>query len=130
MFITKKSLWIAIYRVFQDNRIQVNCSLEMRKLMLGWSETGLRQSDLASGLDSLVTAKFVALEVDADGLPCVRLLNEEFGLLRVNGSDQPALSSLEKIRVLRNRPPSHLNGLITGTRDGRRGEDKAQAFAH
>ena len=129
MFITKKSLWIAIYRVFQDNRVQVGCSLEMRKLMLDWSATGLRQSDLASGLDSLVSAKFVALELDVDGLPCVRLLNEEFGLLRPNGSDQPALATLEKIRILRNRPPIHLNGLLRNERDGRRVEDKAPALA-
>ncbi|MGQ0528274.1 MAG: hypothetical protein ACT4PG_00355 [Panacagrimonas sp.] len=129
MFITKKSLWIATYRIFQDHRIQIGCSLEMRQLMLGWSATGLRQSDLASGLESLVNAKFVTLEVDAEGMPCVRLLSEEFGMLRPNGTDEPALASLEKIRILRHRPPSHLAGLVAASSGARRVEDKSQAYA-
>ncbi|MGQ0620332.1 MAG: hypothetical protein ACT4QA_10485 [Panacagrimonas sp.] len=123
MNVTLKTIWLAIHQIFSSRLIAVGCSLTPGEITEGFKASGLRQSDLAKGLTSLTRAGFIRLENAPDG-PVVRLLNEEFGLLRASDArDQEAANTLVGIRQMRRRSKEHLTGLVGGSKNGRRRDD-------
>lgn len=129
MQIPTKAVWLSIYRVFTDSNVSAGCSLTLKEMMTAWTRSGLRQCDLAEGLESLMHSGFMRLEVGPDG-PCARLLDAQFGLLEADGRDRRTVKALERLRAARRRP-AHLGSLLKGG-DGRRSEDQprlAQAAA-
>ena len=126
MNITPKAVGFAIHRLLVSQRVHQGCSLPLKELMRLWPETLLRKSDLGKGLDALRLAGHVAVESTSEG-PVVRLLNEEFGLIRTP-QDREAISTLNRLRDARRRPQSHLAALLGGPMKGRRpGETVAHA---
>ena len=123
MNLSSKALWLALHRVLSREQIGVGCSMTLKTAMQAWSETGLRQADLARCLDSLVSVGFLALESTRDG-PVLRVLDEQFGLMRPGHADRELVDKLELLRQSRRRRHSHL-GLLVGIPDGRRASDLA-----
>lgn len=114
MNITTKTLWLAVYRVFSLERVPIDCSLSLQKMMDDWLDSGLREGDLSAGLESLSAAGFIRLEVGEDG-PSARLLDEQFGLLRPHTDDRQAAELLEDLRQKRRRPmAARLTGAPAG----------------
>lgn len=123
MNVPLKTIWLAIHQIFSSRQVTVGCSLDPREITEGFKASGLRQSDLARGLTSLTRGGFIRLENTPDG-PVVRLLNEEFGLLRATDArDREAANTLVCIRQMRRRPEGHLAGLVGGSKSGRRRDD-------
>lgn len=120
MRIPTKAIWLSIYRVFTDQNVGAGCSLTLKELMTEWTVSGLRQCDLAEGLDSLSRAGFMSLEEGDEG-PCARLLDEQFGLLDAGELDRGVLRALERLREARRRP-THLGNLLEYG-EGRRHDD-------
>jgi hypothetical protein len=124
MFIPTKSIWLAVHRIFGEAGVHAGQSLGLKELMQAWADTGLRQRDLGSALESLSRVGFVRLEMTQDG-PRACLVDEQFGLLREDGRDNGAMASLNILRESRGRP-AHLAGLTQQPYDGRRREDRAE----
>lgn len=125
MKITHKAVGYAIHRIFQSQQVGQGCSLSLKTLMDVWPETLLRRADLGRGLEALRNAGHIGLEQTADG-PVVRLLDEQFGLVR-SSQDQEAVSTLTRLRDARRRPQAHLAALLGGIKTGRRPGDLASA---
>lgn len=124
MNISVKTLWLAIHRIFSNARIGAGCSIDLRELMTAWAESGLRQSDLARGLETLTQAGHMRLESTPHG-PVARLIDEQFGLLRPGSQDQRVVASLEQLRQSRKQRCGHLQALIATPRANRRAEDRS-----
>lgn len=123
MHVTLKTLWLATYRVFSARLVLAGCSMTLREVMEDWKNTGLRKTDLATALESLQREGYIRLESTPAGR-VVRLVNEEFGLLRPgNKEDQEAAKTLVQIRELRRRPQGHLGSLSGRPAVGRRKSD-------
>lgn len=127
MFIPIKSIWLAVHRVFSDAGIHPGDSLPVQKLMQVWPESGLRQRDLATALESLSRVGFVRLTMTPQGV-CAELVDEQFGLLDRNGRDNAAAATLNRIRQARGMP-AHLAPLRQEYKEGRRSEDRAETLA-
>lgn len=93
----------------------VGSSLSLKALMIDWADSGLRESDLAQGLESLVHAGFVQLEVGTAG-PSARLLDDRFGVLRPAMNDHQVLAWLERLRQTRLRRSAHIDKPVRGGR--------------
>lgn len=129
MNVTLKTIWLAIHQIFGSRQVAVGCSLRPIEVTEAWKDCGLRQSDLAKGLLSLTRGGFIRLESTPEG-PAVRLLNEEFGLLRASDArDQEAANTLVLIRQMRRRSDRHLAGLVGGQKNGRRRDDQGESAA-
>lgn len=114
MNITTKTLWLAVYRVFSSERVPVDSTLGLQKMMDDWLDSGLRQGDLSTGLESLASAGFIRLEVGKDG-PRARLVDPQFGLLRPHTDDHQAAALLEELRRKRCRPAARVAGAHAST---------------
>lgn len=126
MHIPTKSIWLAVYRIFDDARVEVGQSLGLRDLMTAWGEIGLRQRDLAGALDTLTRTGHLRLEMTEEG-PSARMVCASFGTLNGDGRDQAALRSLTLLTQERQVPP-HVKALRPAQPDNRRREDRvAQA---
>lgn len=123
MKISTKALWIAIHRVFARERIGTGCSIDLGFLMSAWGQSGIRQSDLATGLESLVQAGFVSLEM-APGGPCVRLLDEQFGLLGGAEQERADLAALDELLRSRTRATAFISGQVRPPANDRRAADR------
>lgn len=119
MKITSRTIGYAIHRVFVSQQIGQGCSLPLKALMEVWPETLLRRVDLGRGLEALRKAGHIAVEQQAPEGPALRLLDEEFGLVRT-AQDQEAVAALTRLREGRRRPQAHLAALLGGRRIGRR----------
>lgn len=129
MNVTLKTIWLATHRVFSARLVPVGCSLTLREMMEGWKDCGLRKTDLATALQSLEREGYVRIETTPAGR-VIRLLNEEFGLLRPgDAADQEAARTLVRIRELRRRPMGHMTALAGGAKTGRRKSDRSQGAA-
>lgn len=113
--LSTKTLWLAIYRVFEGRSVRIGSSLSLKSLMIDWADSGLRESDLAQGLESLAHAGFVQLEAGTAG-PCARLLDDQFGILRPAMNDHQVLAWLERLRQTRQRPYAQINKPVRGRR--------------
>lgn len=122
MKLSAKTLYLALYRVLASEGIGTGCTLPLRHLMQAWSQTGLRQSDLARALEYLLADGFGRLESTAEG-PVLRVLDEQFGLLRPGTEDRSLVEQLDQIRHARRHRDAHL-GTLAGVRDGRRDQDR------
>ncbi|MGQ0700647.1 MAG: hypothetical protein ACT4PZ_20700 [Panacagrimonas sp.] len=119
MNITARTLWIAIYRIFERRSVAVGGTLGLRDLMIAWADSGLRETDLAQGLESLVHAGFLRLETNFQG-PQARLLDDRFGVLRPAMNDYQVVDWLDRLRQARRRVP----GQRDSAAHGRRAEDR------
>lgn len=127
MQITPKTLGFAIHRVLSAQRVSPGCSISMKALLEAWPETMLRRRDLALGLEHLRKAGFVSLEQSDEG-PSIRLINEEFGLVRTT-QDREAIAVLARLRETRRRPSSHLSRLVQQQHVRRRSDQPESAKA-
>lgn len=125
MNITSKTVDFAIHRVLAGQQITQGCSFPLKELMAIWPETLLRRGDLIKGLEALKQSGHLAIDQTPDG-PMVRLINEEFGLVRTL-QDREAIATLNRLRDSRRRPQSHMSGLVAGLRFGRRPNDAPSA---
>ncbi len=128
MNLSSKALWLALYRILSLDQVGVGCSMTLRTAMQAWSETGLRQADLARCLDSLAGAGFVALESTWQG-PVLRVLDEQFGLIRPGHADRELVDKLDQLRQTRRRRHTHLSGLACIPDDRRASDPARQAQA-
>jgi hypothetical protein len=126
MLILEKTRWLAIHQVFLAQRVDVGCTLSLKTLWDEWKVSGLRQSDLSRGVETLVANGYLGLEAAIDG-PRVRLKDESFGLLRSDPMDDRALETLLTLRR-RKRLPDHLIRIVSQPRN-RRSADRAEAAA-
>lgn len=125
MNITPKAITFAIHRVLVGLQVGVGCSVPVKEFMTVWPDTLLRKADLGKGLEALRQSGHIALEQTADG-PAVRLLNEDFGLVRTL-QDREAIATLNRLREARRRPQGHLASLVAGVKFGRRPGEPAPA---
>lgn len=123
MKISSKALWLALHRVLTSEGVNTGDSISLKTLMQAWNETGLRQSDLAAALESLVLDGFIRLSGTEHG-PSVQLLDEQFGELRPNSHDRELVDRLDILRRQRRPHASHLAPLMERIIDGRRAEDR------
>lgn len=126
MHISTKTLWLALHRVFSVHSVGVGCSLSLKDIMDAWPESGLRQADLGRALESLGRAGFVKLEMSEEG-PRVKMIDEQFGLLRSHSDDQKALKDLAMLRDSRRRPSGHLKSIVQQREDRRSDDHRAAA---
>lgn len=121
MKLPTKAVWLAVHRIFSLEHVTAGCSLSLKNLMGAWSGTGMRMADLAEGLEALMHSGSLSLEIGDEG-PCVRLLDERFGLVDFGADDRNAASTVQQLRKDRSRP-THLGSLLTcgeGRRNGER----------
>lgn len=118
--ITPKALGFAIHRVMASHQVTAGCSISMKELLEAWPQTMLRRIDLAKGLEALRQSGHVALEKTPEG-PQIRLINEEFGLVRT-AQDREAVAMLARLREMRRRPAMHLSTLVRQTHTRRDGD--------
>jgi hypothetical protein len=118
MNITPKAIAFAIHRIFASHQVGVGCSLPLKQFMAAWPETLLRKADLGKGLEALRKTGHIEMNQTAEG-PAVRLLNEDFGLVRTL-QDREAIATLNRLRDARRRPQGHLASLVSGVKFGRR----------
>lgn len=126
MNITPKTVDFAIHRLLVGHQVTHGCSFPLKQLVAVWPETLLRRGDLIMGLEGLRRSGHLAIEQTPDG-PMVRLINEEFGLVRTS-QDREAIAVLNRLRDSR-RPQSHLSGLVASLRAGRRPGDGSSTSA-
>lgn len=77
MNISTKTIWIATYQTLERASVKVGDTILLKDLMRHWSDTRLRQNDLARALDTLVRTGAIRLEMDGSG-PRVRLADASF----------------------------------------------------
>lgn len=75
--ISTKTIWIAIFRIFKDADVGIGQAISLHTLMRQWSDTHLRQGDLAQGLDTLARAGLISLDMSEQG-PQVHVLDDRF----------------------------------------------------
>lgn len=128
MDITPKTIGYAIHRLLAARGIQQGSSLALRTLAEDWPETLLRKTDLGVGIEALRKSGHLALEHAQEG-PVVRLLNEQFGMIRTL-QDREAVATLGRLREARRPPKPHLVALLGAKAQGRRrGEAGAEKRA-
>ncbi len=125
MNITPRAIDFAIHRLLTGRQVTLGCSFPLKELMQIWPETLLRRGDLIQGLESLRHAGHLTIDQTAEG-PMVRLMSEEFGLIRTR-EDREAIATLNRLREVRRRPQSHMVGLIGGLQFTRRPGDAPAA---
>lgn len=123
MNITPKTVDFAIHRVLVGRQVAHGCSFPLKEFLAVWPETLLRRGDLIKGLEGLRQSGHLAIDQTPDG-PMVRLVNEEFGLVRTL-EDREAIAALNRLRDSRRRPQAHLAGLVASVRFGRRRGEEA-----
>lgn len=122
MNITAKTIAFAIHRVLvAQQHVCVGCGMPLRELIRIWPETMLRRGDLIAGLEHLRIAGHLAIEQTPEG-PIVRLLDESFGLVSTS-EDRAAITTLDRLRLIRKRPAGHLQTLLPSISFGRRTGD-------
>lgn len=121
MSIPIKAVWLAVHRIFSDERVDTGCTLPLKDLMVAWCRTGMRMRDLAEGLETLSHTGHLSIEMSPEG-PRARLLNEQFGLAEFSSQDRSAVATVQALRNERRRP-THLGSLL-GAGEGRRAEDR------
>lgn len=77
MSISTKTIWIAVFQTLGKASISIGEKISLRELMRLWTDTRLRQNDLAHALDTLVRAGAIRLEMDPSG-PEVLLADDSF----------------------------------------------------
>lgn len=86
--ISTKAIWIAIFQIFKDADVGVGQTIPLHTLMRQWSNTHLRQGDLARGLDTMARARLISLEMSNQG-PQVQVLDDRFNkALKPDEGDQ------------------------------------------
>ncbi|MGB0956330.1 MAG: hypothetical protein ACPGZP_10070 [Panacagrimonas sp.] len=127
MLVPQKTIWLAIHQIFTSRRVDQGCHLPLKILESDWKRTGLRRTDLISGLTELTTKGQLRLERMA-GVPSICLVDESFGFVDDSPNTDRAIQTLDMARG-RRRTAAHMAGLVPADKRLRRRADR-QAPIH
>lgn len=109
MNVSSNTVWLSIYRVFEDRLIRPGSRLCLKELMVAWAKTRMDEIELASGLESLARMGYLRLEASTDG-PAVRLLDDSFGIPRPRMNEHQVLTWMERLRQVRQFGAEYADG--------------------